>query len=226
MPSIPSCLVADLRVKTVFGLYRSRFYYTSTRNLEDEHDVEACCNALYLVIPPLLSILMSERCIIEAIEGRWHGPGAEDIEGNSTLPQTPGQQSATLPGAVDDTGDDISGIGNIDTLPDDVVLMIQLRTGQAGRPKRGRRFFSGMSEVIQNDGRIVNAHRAACTNLANSLNVDVATVGLPTAGGTTDLHARHWDRKNNLLHPITKTYVMGCMMSRMNRRPRSLLNKF
>lgn len=225
MPTIPPCFIADLVVSTPFSILRSRFYYSLTRDLEDEADVEAASEAIFQHIAPPLSVIMGENSKLLRIEGRYFGPAGSDIEGNSISGLIPGVMTAIAPGGLLDDGSETAGLTIADQMPDDVVLMVQIRTGQAGRSKRGRRFFSGIGERIQNSGKIVDDHYPSITTFANSLNSDVTNISLPTAGGAGTAHARHWDRKNNLLHPITKTYVLGCMMSRMDRRPKLLIER-
>lgn len=210
MPVPRPCLVTDMCVQTPWSLRRSRFYWNLTVAPTGITQIEACCNRLMAVYGTLFANLMTMQVSIVRFEGRWFGPGTQGFEGNSTVGAIQGANTAATPGLDDPPETDVQP----DTLPDEVCLIVQKRTGNTSRSKNGRWFFSGLTEKIQNAGLIEPEWIGTCTTLANALSTDVTV----SSGFSTVMNARHWDQKNSDLLPITKCYALRVMGTRRDRR--------
>lgn len=208
-PPIPTpVIVCDLVQVTPAGFRRNRFYFSPTVNPTGITQLEAVANRCLTVLTADIKLLCTTVVKFARAECQFKGTGGEEFEANSTIAGVPGALAATIPGALGEEATDT------DTLPDDVVLIIQKRTGSKGRGKRGRWFFSGLSEQIQNDGLLTQDGPGLAKAAADNFSADIAVTG----AFTTTLHARHWDRKDSLLLPITKCYAIATLGSRMERR--------
>lgn len=203
------CLVADLVTRTPWSERRNRFYFTSDTPLTGLSDVEACCNNIFVTYATLYKKLTTTQVQHVRVEGRWYGGGTSELEGNSTLPEMQGELSAVTPGSESDE-EDITP----DTLPDEVSLIIQKRTGNSGRNNRGRWFFCGLGESVQNAGIIDVAMYGPVKTFANKLSDNITVSG----AFSTVLHARHFDQKGGELDPITKCYAIRVLGTRKDRR--------
>jgi hypothetical protein len=161
------------------------------------------------VVPTVLVQFMSTQCSVERAEGRWYGGGSENFEANSTVARQVGALTAVTPNSPSDESDSLP-----DTLPDEVCIIVQKRTGNTGRAKRGRWFFCGLSEQMQNAGEVDFQYRDDVKSFADLLSTSIVV----TTGFSTTLNARHYDRKDNILMPITKCYALRTMGSRRDRR--------
>lgn len=209
-PPIPKpVFIGDLVMKTQQGFRRNRFYYVLDLPATTITAVEICAEKLFGVITPKLKQLVTAQVELLRVEGRFFGADGSDIEGNSTSPKVLGDITAVTPGSESDDG------SLPDTMPDESVLIIQKRTGTAGRGARGRWFFSGLGEAVQNNGVIVEGFQDDAKELADVLSEDIDT----GAGDfTTTMHARHWNRDSNTLMPITKCYAIRVIGTRKERR--------
>ena len=212
MPIPRPCVVTDLVTDTTFKLRRTRFFWTTDVAPTGITDLEAICNRLMAVIPPLLAPMMTTQAKMLRFEGKWYGPGTSGWEGNSTVAAVPGENPAVTPGSETEAEEGIELVA--DTLPDEVSMVIQKRTGNTGRSQMGRWFFTGLSEKINNHGRLTSTWVATAKNIANALSADVTVSG----AYATVLHARHYDQKNSVLMPITKCYVLRTLGTRLDRR--------
>jgi hypothetical protein len=203
-------LVADMVTRTPWGERRNRFYFEPTVSPTGITQLEAIMNRLHAVISALAIEIMSNQCSVVRWEGRFYGTGSSEFEANSTTAAQPGNHIAVTPNSTTDETSSYTA----DTLPDEACLIVQKRTGTIGRSKRGRWFFCGLSEVMQNAGEIDIEYRGQAIDLANGLSSDVTV----TSGFSTILHARHYDHKNNMMLPITKCYAIRTLGSRRDRR--------
>lgn len=209
-PPIPrSTIVCDLVTETPWALRRNRFYFTSDNAPTGLTDLEHICNRVMAVYSPLLKVMQTTQVKQLRVEGRWYGPGTTGWEANSTSAAVAGTLPAVTPNSETDAEDSM-----MDTLPDEVCLIIQKRTGNTGRSKYGRWFFTGLSEKVQNAGQVDQEMIANAKTLAASLSDDITV----STGFATVLHARHWDKKNNVMLPITKCYVVRAIGTRKDRR--------
>lgn len=112
-----------------------------------------------------------------------------------------------------------SGDGDAISLPDEVAAEIQKRTGQVGRSKRGRLFFSGLPNTSNDDGVLTADAKTTLGLLAAFIGADI------TASGTV-LHPRHYNRLANTLDIITRCRPVSVFASRRDRRHPLALNPF
>lgn len=204
------CLVIDLVTRTHWASRRNRFYFEATVAPTGLTQLEACCNAVLTKIGSAWSAIMTTQAKIERAEGRWYGAGTAGFEANSTINGIQGALLGVTPGSpTDATSDSLA-----DTLPDEVVLILQKRTGNTGRSQMGRWFISGLSEQVQNHG-IIDAEMVGDIRGIADLMTENITV---TGGFSSVLSHRHWNRKANTLMPITKCYAIRAIGTRKDRR--------
>lgn len=209
--SLPNnVLVTDMVTRTPWSERRNRFYWDLSVAPTGLTQIESCCNRLHVIISDEVIGFLTTQCYVERWEGRWYGSGGAQFEANSTTAAKQGLVTAVTPGSVSD--ETLSAVA--DTLPDEAALIVQKRTGQAGRTKRGRWFFSGLSEQCQNAGEIDIEWRQTFKDFANVLSNDVTV----STGFSTVMHARHLDNKNSVLEPITKCYAIRTLGTRKDRR--------
>lgn len=103
-----------------------------------------------------------------------------------------------------------SGTSGDNPLPIQDCFEVRKVTGLRGRSKRGRNFFSGLSEDDVTNGQLNDGNIASFQALQSFMGADV------TASSNT-LHWRHWDRKNNVLVPITAAVCIDRLVSRRDR---------
>jgi hypothetical protein len=203
-------LIADLVTDTTYAERRNRFYFAADTAPTGITPLENICNFIMNKYSPLLSQFLTTQSRIVRVEGQWMGSGSTGFEANSTVAAVPGVHTAVTPGAVSE--DEASTI--TDTLPDEVSLIIQKRTGNTNRGSMGRWFFTGLTEKMQNHGVIARDYLTSVVSLANQFSDDITVTG----SGATILHARHWNRKANSLQPITKCYALKVLGTRLDRR--------
>lgn len=209
--SFPSnTLITDMVTRTPWGERRNRFYWDASVGPTGLTQLEAICDRVLAVIGTNYITLLSAQCQIMRFEGRFYGAGSTEFEANSTSAPLDGARVAVIP----NSGTDAIESTLADTLPDEVCLIVQKRTGNIGRSKRGRWFFTGLSEQIQNAGEVDAAVRASVKVFADTLSNDITV----SSGFSTVLHARHYDKLNHALLPITKCYAIRTMGTRRDRR--------
>lgn len=102
---------------------------------------------------------------------------------------------------------------NTDTLPPNTALVIQRRTGIAGRNNRGRVFIPFISEALQAKGYLEDgASRAQAAAFASYMAANHTTL-------TYTIAARHWDRKNDRLEVVTSCRYVDGFRTRTDRMP-------
>lgn len=194
MPTLPTCLTADIVIRTPNRICRNRLYYsvatppTTIAHLNSAADIiRASVGVKYI---PLLS----EQCGLVAVQTEYYAPDSE-LQGDST-------------------DGDTDGSGEGDPFPDEVCLEIQRRTGRRGRENRGRIFISGIAEAHAGAGRLVGAIEVPAQALADSMKLVLN--GAPASVGA--MTPKHWDRKNNTLETVTDCRAMDVLVSRRDRR--------
>lgn len=204
-------LVTDMVIQTPWRERRVRFFWDLTVAPTGITQIEACCNRLMVTHASVWAGFMTTQVFVTRFEGRWYGPSGTTFEGNSTSAQVQGSFTAVTPNSASDaTGSSASA----DTLPDEVCFIIQKRTGVIGRSSRGRWFICGLGEAVQNAGEVDTEYRALLKGVTDQMSTDVAV----TVGFSTVMHARHYNRKSNILQPIVKCYALRTMGSRRDRR--------
>lgn len=219
-PPIPApILTADLCILTKHKMIRSRTYWSSDTAPENETQLTVIADAIKTAFNAVIIALLPDSHYFQRVECRWYGAGDSAFFANST--------SAASQGSIDapDNNDSLSdGAGSLseDIMPDDTCLIIQKKTGLKGRANQGRIFFGGLAENVNYAGEVSSPFEANAKALAAKLNTDINVAG---SGYTTVLHGRHWNRKVNQMKAITKVYVVKGIGSRMDRRPKTLMER-
>lgn len=107
------------------------------------------------------------------------------------------------------TGVALDGTISGEELPIQDCIAIRRLTGKPGRSKRGRIFLSSISEESVQFNHLIGGHIATFQVLAADISADKTFL--------TTWHARHWDRKNNVMEPITQAKVLLRTVSRRDR---------
>lgn len=205
-------VVVKAVVKTPLGRRRNTYYYAAGEGFappQSSNDMRRICMAFKDTFGPLYQALMSADASFEKVEARYYSAGSDNWEATSTG----GPLAGSIPTSV---GSEESGH---DLMPDETSLILRVRTGKSGRSKRGRRFVTGLSEKVNNNGEITDTtYKDAAKDLANQVPeaLEVEMYG-PESGDVT-LLARHYDRKNSMLEPIVSCAAIGALGTRRDRR--------
>lgn len=209
-PQIPNgSLVADIVIGTPYRHLRSRLYYVSDTAPETESNLVVIADAIKSHLTPTLPALLPDTNAFNRVEVKYYGAGDTLIFAQSSAAAGFGLIDA--PDAQDEDG----GSESEDIMPTETALIIQRKTGFRGRSNQGRIFIGGIAETVQMRGLIANDFIAPVKTFAAKLNVDINVAG---SGFTSVLHARHWNRKTNVLRPVTKIYVVAGTGTRRDRR--------
>lgn len=214
MPFPPGTLIFDLVTKTPRGRRRNRMYYENDGGgvPNTVARLRAFANLVMTTWAPLMRPLMSADAVIEKVEAYAYNVGGPEVEALSTIAAVEGE----IPTSVG-----FEGEAN-DLLPDEVSLMVQVRTGIIGRANRGRRFFCGLSEKVNTNGVITDTtYRDAAKDLANQLptTIESESLDIPDEDPVSvALAARHYNRKTNALLPISQAFAVETLASRRDRR--------
>lgn len=213
-PAIPAnVLVADLVIRTNRKMLRSRLYYTSDTPPDDETDLTVIADQVKVHFTPSLPNLLPTLNYFSRVECRWYGAGSAFFFANSTAAEGAGLISSPMDSSED------GGSETEDVMPDGSAIIIQKKTGKRGPSKQGRLFIGGIAEAVNFAGEVTPGLVATTKVLAGKVAADIT---INTGGVVTVLHARHWDRKNNIMEPITKTYVVKGLAD-LNRRRAKIL---
>jgi hypothetical protein len=218
-PAIPSnVLVADLCCDAGNKILRSRTYWSSDTAPENETHLTSIADAVFATFKPAYIAMMSDNYYFSRVECRWYGAGNTMFFANSSDGAAVG-----LIGSVNKPADgDEDSLASEDDMPLDNALVVQKKTGLRGRSNQGRLFIAGLSEKSFWRGELNQLFYVKAKALAAKVNTDI---NVANGGYNTTLHARHWNRKENVMRPITKVYVVKVVGSRMDRRPRGLYER-
>lgn len=199
-PPIPSSvLVADLCVRTPHRMLRTRTYWTSDTAPENETQLTVIADAIKTAFTNALPNVLPDTNYFSRVECKWYGAGNAFFFANSVAAEGPGLID------VPDGPSEDGGSESEDVMPDSTGVIIQKKTGKRGPSKQGRIFIGGIAEKTQYGGQIAEGYESYFKTLAGKFSADIT---INAGGVNTVLHARHWDRKNNVMEPITKTYVV------------------
>ena len=194
MPTIPTCLIADVAVQTPNRLCKNRLYFTADAPPTGVSDMQGIADVLFVELSPKYRILMPPTCKFHSVRVQWTAPTL-DLEAFSS--ENP-----------------VAGTAANDALPDETCLEIQRRTSNRGRQNRGRILISGISEVYQENGKLTGPGKTHLKALALWMQSDVDA----SQTSFSFIHHRHWDRKANALDPVTQARAMDTFVSRRDRR--------
>jgi len=214
MPAIPTpCVAFDLCILTKHAIRRSRLYYEfDGAPPTNEVQLGACCEHVKSQFGPAIAELLPDCHRFEKVEGTYFGAGGSGFVAASTSAAVDGE--LTSPDSL--TEDEAIEGGSEDVMPDEAALIIQRRTGMRGRQNYGRLFLSGLSERINFAGQVTPDFHGLAKAVAALVPADMNVAAEDYTGL---MHARHWNRKDNILMPVTKAYVVGAIGTRKDRRP-------
>lgn len=110
-------------------------------------------------------------------------------------------------------GGAVTGLVAGDELPSYAAVLIQKRTGAAGRPGRGRWYIPFVPELLTNEGIIEPGSVAAYDDLG------IAYFLEHTEGGVTATPA-HYSPTDDVLYPILSVQVVSVLATQRRRRLR------
>lgn len=152
--------------------------------------------------------LADSVCQLTKTRATWYGIADDGYhDGWST--------GAALDGGITHPLAGSSDVGESDALPDWDALLIRRSTGKRQRQHRGRLFIPCIAEDVNKGGVLQNEHYSTANDLAAFLSTD-------QMAGPTSWHARHWNKKDNVLEPITQCLVNVNFTTRKDRRVRGL----
>lgn len=208
-PTIPSCFLGRLIVNAPGMVITNTMYYACTPAPTTLGELRVIGNAIFNAWATPLKAIYGSNVTLDGMWCSWQTGAGSSLEDTTTSGAVAGTVSEAL------LGEETSS--SADDLPAATALVIKKLTGQAGPNKRGRWFFGGCSEELQEHGEIINSYRdrvlAVCA--IGAMDITVAAGG--TYAGCT-AHARHWDRKTNTLVPIAVCRAVVVMSSRRDRR--------
>lgn len=206
-PVLPAGAIrAIVRTQTPRRVCNNILYYETDAPPIHQHDIHGIAAAIHNHIVTQWVAVLGSVCIFLGVEAYYHGAG-------DVLWQSP---SGVEPSAGDYTASDSDAL-----LPDEVALIIRKLTGRAGREDRGRLFISGIGETANSEGVVSTTMITNMIQLANRIpmNIDVTVpADGEYAGFSTQLHARHWNRKDNALRPIVAATTTQVVVSQARRR--------
>lgn len=176
-PGYDICTFTAHFIHTLSGVkWTNTFYYQASSANLTPSNIVAGCEAFKTQLHTVLSPLMHANVSLGYVSARVFISGG--IVDGQTI-------TTGLLGSTD--GEEM--------LPLSAVVVVQKHTGVFGRSARGRFFFAGIAEDVNNSGFIAVDFNTQARAVATFLGAD-RTFAIP-------FHARHWDRKNNTFEPIT-----------------------
>lgn len=178
----------------------------ATTPITDQATIEAVADKLYTDWVAQYTAVMSNVFTFKGVMAYYKGAGDVLWEGGK-FADAPGEYEAPI------SGDE-------QALPDEVACVVRKLTGRAGREDRGRVFLSTVCEDQNDAGTMTLPARTAYNAFAAQIPATIvvpATVGPPATPSVT-LNARHWNRKDNTLRPITAARAVATFCSRRDRR--------
>lgn len=193
-PVIPNpVLIFVARVLTLNGAFANISYWEPTSSITTSAALNTMCNDFNTAFSALYAAVMNTGtryigCEVTYKNGATLLNGSKGVIVAGTLANTP--------------------------VSDQNAVVIRKLTGKAGRQNRGRYFIGGMDSScfdLDLPDEVAAAMVTPYRNLAAAYGAD------KTLNGQV-VHARHWDRKNNQLVPITECKISSRIASRDDRR--------
>lgn len=198
MPTIPSpVLVITTLLTTRGGHFSNLFYYEAATHPTNTNQMDDIATAFGNIFNLLYANMMN-------IGGGFSGCTSKFINGSTLL-------------EGNSTGTAMGGALTGQPVTDEVALVIRKVTGLGGPQNRGRFFISGMDstcfDASANDNELEAVHfLPLAQNFASNAGSD------QTLGPAGVCHARHWDRRDNVLRVIAECKVSSRFGSRRDRR--------
>jgi hypothetical protein len=196
-PVIPSpvLIIATLCEGPANEIWQNIFYYAPTTDPATSSDVSAMVSSFNGIFSPLLVACMQMDTSFLGANGTFKN-GVTLLQGSSGTGANPGSLAGT-------------------SVSDQNAVCIRKHTGTGGRQNRGRWFIGGMDSSAFSpadpDELTLLVITPLYQALAAALSADQTLNGIVC-------HARHWDRKDNLLKPIVECRVSTRIASRDSRR--------
>lgn len=205
-------LYADVLIQTPRATRKVRLHYAATTAPAVYNHVQAIANYVHLVIGGAFATVMPAECKVAGTVARYITDSV-DLEAPSTEAAITGTMTAII--------EALDGTDHFD-MPDEACLIFRKITGHGGRSKRGRIFLPGISEVVNDGGRIYTGAKAAVISIAELLTAPVAvtyTDGEEVEPAfAANLNLRLFDQKNSMLVPVMKCVALDIIGSRIDRR--------
>lgn len=210
MPGIPNATSDFLRLTLFFRtptrpVLSVSHYLTSapTGAVVDDSNIKNIANEAHSSFAEVWGPLADSVCAFTKCKAMWYGPADDGFhQAWSTVAEAPGEVVGL---------EDASDIGESDALPDWDALLIAKNTGKRKRENRGRFFIPCVAEDASKGGVLQPEYFTKANDLAAWFGGD------KTFDGIT-FHARHWNKKDNVLEVITQCQVMQTMTTRRDRR--------
>lgn len=196
-------LVMRANVRTPQGVYSNISYWEPGAPLDPNEDGlwHGQAVGFFEEFAPLYALLLAEECSFSSVELTFYNDDNGVWEGASTNTEEEGTDDLAAEEA---------------RLPDQDALIIQRRTNKVGRANRGRMFVSGIKELAVDGATLITSplagpdYKQFARDLASAYGSD------KTIGGKT-WHARHWNRKDDVMRVITHCRAMLHLGSRRDR---------
>jgi len=176
-PGFDICtFTAHFKRTTTQQKWSNAFYWKAASSNLTASNVVDGCEAFKTQLGAVICPLMHESCILTNVSARIFISGGL-IDGTST--------SSANTGAL----------GDQECLPLSSVVVVQKKTTVFGRSARGRYFFAGIGEEMNNGGFVDVTFNTRARALASFLGASRTFV--------VPFDARHWNRKINTFQPIS-----------------------
>jgi hypothetical protein len=198
LPITGSYFVATVTTGRMGGVsFQNKLYYKLLGDVPENETLKFYADSIHTHWAATWRALLPAEIYLFPTTLRWR-TGVEDLEQNSTENAAAGTHSV-----LDDAGE---------LMPEGNQVVIQRRTGKAGRNKRGRVFIPWVLEKLANDSTL-NAegllkYKALATKLSN-------TVTVPDRG---EMIPATPDGKTGVLEQVMECRLVSEIMSRRDRR--------
>jgi hypothetical protein len=187
--------IMTVHCTTKQGYFSNVSYWEASTPPTTSSNVDAMCAAAAVILAPLYSAVMNFQAKFQGITAIYKASPSEVVGSDSTH--------------------EVDGTLATAKMSDQNAVVIRKLTGMAGRQNQGRFFVGGLDAAIVDTnaedeidpGDPLTAFRAIASAYGADMNM-----------GYSVCHARHWNRRDNILQPITECRVSSRIASRRDRR--------
>jgi len=196
MPAIPNPVVIIVaRTQTANGAFIANIsYWEPATPPTSSSDMDAICTGFNGIIGALYPPVLTNSATFLGCEASY-------INGTTFFEGSDFSASAI-------------GTAGAHPVSDQNAVVIRKITAMGGRQNRGRYFIGGLDQSSMDPARPDEVNPA---NI-NDFRALAASYGADRVFGAFTCHARHWDRKDNVLRVITEARVSTRIASRDDRR--------